>query len=211
MKTTESRGFKHERIERSPRALGPLPGRYAAAFRHFVRGDLAWRPRPDAFSCAQQLLHIIQNEDYFISGLFGNDWSVDRLTFPKPMPAKQSLHQQFLHIRRRTRSVLSSLDESTLNESGGTGTHQSTLRFARGSGSSWSMRFTTRGSSASIFERSVTRHRTLRWSFRSASGPISRRGLTLVACDSAVVARCFRMHGAQRLARMSRVLSPLNH
>jgi uncharacterized damage-inducible protein DinB len=78
--------------------------------------DMAWRPRPDAFSCAQQLLHIIQTEDYFISGLFRDDWSLDRLTFPKPMPAKHALHQQFLDVRRRTASLLSTLNESTLSE-----------------------------------------------------------------------------------------------
>jgi uncharacterized damage-inducible protein DinB len=91
----------------------------AVTLQHFdilSEQDMPWRPRPDAFSCAQQLLHIIQNEDYFISGLFGDDWGLDRLTLPQPMPDKQSLRQQFLDVRRRTLAALSALHPATLNE-----------------------------------------------------------------------------------------------
>jgi uncharacterized damage-inducible protein DinB len=91
----------------------------AVTLQHFdilSEEDMVWRPRPDAFSCAQQLLHIVQSEDFFISGLFGNDWSLDRITFPKPMPAKPVLHQQFLDVRRRTLSALSSLEPARLND-----------------------------------------------------------------------------------------------
>ena len=76
---------------------------------------MTWRPRPDAFSCAQQLLHIIQSEDYFIGGLFGDDWNLDRLRFPKPMPSKAALQQQFGDVRRTTLSYFSTLTESALN------------------------------------------------------------------------------------------------
>jgi hypothetical protein len=79
----------------------------AVTLQHFdILSDehMAWRPRPDAFTCAQQLLHMVQNEDYFISGLFAHEWSLGRLTFPKPMPGRQLLYQQFLDVRRRTLS-----------------------------------------------------------------------------------------------------------
>jgi uncharacterized damage-inducible protein DinB len=61
-------------------------------------------------------LHIIQSEDYFISGLFGGDWNLDRLKFPKPLPSKRALHQQFVDVRRTTLSHFSALSESALNE-----------------------------------------------------------------------------------------------
>jgi uncharacterized damage-inducible protein DinB len=91
----------------------------AVTLQHFdilSEEELAWRPRPEAFSCGQQLLHIIQSEDYFISGLFGGDWNLDRLKFPKPLPSKRALHQQFVEVRRTTLSHLATLSESALNE-----------------------------------------------------------------------------------------------
>ena len=91
----------------------------AVTLQHFdilSEAELAWRPRAEAFSCAQQLLHIVQSEDYFTSGLFAGDWSLDRLRLPKPMPSKPALHQKFLEVRRNTLSWFSGLSDSALNE-----------------------------------------------------------------------------------------------
>ena len=78
--------------------------------------EMAWRPRPDAFSCAQQLLHIVQCEDFYIRGLFLDDWNLDRLKFPKPMPSTAALRQQFDEVRRDTTARLSQTADDALDQ-----------------------------------------------------------------------------------------------
>src|SRR5262250_2174499 len=48
--------------------------------------DLAWRPRPDLFSCGQHFVHILQSEDFYSHGLFRQDWNIERLRFPSQLP-----------------------------------------------------------------------------------------------------------------------------
>ena len=70
----------------------------AVTLQHFEilsEEDMVWRPRSDAFTCAQQLLHIVQSEDFFINGLFGNDWNLDRISFPQPMPQRPRFINNF--------------------------------------------------------------------------------------------------------------------
>lgn len=78
--------------------------------------ELAWRPRADAFSCGQQLLHILHSEDFFVHGLSKNEWDLDRLRFPQPFPSKTVLRQMFEDVRRATGVYLSSLSLDALNE-----------------------------------------------------------------------------------------------
>lgn len=42
---------------------------------HLTDEQLTWRPRPDAFSCAQHFVHIVQKEDFYMRGLFERDWN----------------------------------------------------------------------------------------------------------------------------------------
>jgi uncharacterized damage-inducible protein DinB len=77
--------------------------------------ELHWRARPDAFTCGQQLLHIIQTEDCFTRGLFGGDWQLDRLRFPKPQPSKADLLQRFVDVRAQTLRYLSGLQATDLD------------------------------------------------------------------------------------------------
>ena len=91
----------------------------AVTLQHFEilsEEELSWRPRPDAFSCGQQLLHIIQSEDFFIRGIFANEWEIERLRFSKPMPNKAALRQQFDDVRRMTLEHLTSMREEMLGE-----------------------------------------------------------------------------------------------
>lgn len=71
--------------------------------------QLAWRPRPNAFSCGQQFLHLIQTEDFYMHGLFEQDWAIERLRFPAAVPAKPELKAQFETARTYTRSRFSTL------------------------------------------------------------------------------------------------------
>jgi uncharacterized damage-inducible protein DinB len=77
--------------------------------------ELAWRPREDAFTCGQQLVHIIQTEDFFVRGALEDDWDIDRLRLPKPMPSKLALHEEFVSTRQRTRVRLDALAPGVLD------------------------------------------------------------------------------------------------
>ena len=77
--------------------------------------EFTWRPRPDAFTCGQQLLHIIQTEDCFARGLFDDDWQLDRLRFPKPQPSKEDLRQLFVNVRAETLRHLNRLRDADLD------------------------------------------------------------------------------------------------
>jgi hypothetical protein len=63
-------------------------------------GQLSWRPRPDAFYCAQHFVHLIQSEDFYIRGLFHRDWKLERLRFPTVLPRKSELRDQFDAVRK---------------------------------------------------------------------------------------------------------------
>lgn len=76
--------------------------------------QLQWRPRPDAFSCAQHFVHIVQTEDFYIRGLFQNDWSPERMRFPKVLPGKAELKNQFDAVRRLTHAAFSTLTSDQL-------------------------------------------------------------------------------------------------
>jgi uncharacterized damage-inducible protein DinB len=71
--------------------------------------QLAWRPRPDAFSCGQQFVHLIQTEDFYMRGLFERDWVVERLRFPQALPGKSELRERFQAVRTYTRSRFATL------------------------------------------------------------------------------------------------------
>ena len=68
----------------------------------FNDDQLAWRPRPNAFSCGQQFLHLVQTEDFYMHGLFEQDWVIERLRFPAVIPDKVALKQQFDQVRSYT-------------------------------------------------------------------------------------------------------------
>ena len=76
----------------------------------------SWRPRPDAFSCGQQLLHILQHEDFYVTGLSTDRWDLDQLRFPQPMPSKAALRTMFDDVRGNTRRYLASLRPEALGE-----------------------------------------------------------------------------------------------
>jgi uncharacterized damage-inducible protein DinB len=90
----------------------------AVTLQHFdllSEDDLSWRPRPEAFTCGQQLLHIIQSEECFTHGLFDDDWQLDRLRFPKPMLQKAALQALFVNVRADTLKYLDRLREADLD------------------------------------------------------------------------------------------------
>ncbi len=76
--------------------------------------DLAWRPRPDAFTVGQQFVHIIQSEDFYARGLFENDWVMDRARFPAVIPSRADLARQFAAGRAYTLSHLATLADPDL-------------------------------------------------------------------------------------------------
>lgn len=77
--------------------------------------ELGWRPTPEAMTCAQQLLHIVQNEDFHERGLFGGEWDRELLRFPSPMPSKEALGDYFAEVRRRMRARLAALTPADLD------------------------------------------------------------------------------------------------
>jgi uncharacterized damage-inducible protein DinB len=78
--------------------------------------ELRWRPDPDAHSCAQQLLHIAQNEDYFFRGIFAGDWDLERLRFPRQMPARDELRRYLVAVRELANGYLEGLSPSALDQ-----------------------------------------------------------------------------------------------
>jgi len=91
----------------------------AVTLQHFdllSEDDFAWRPRPNAFSCGQQLLHILHNEDFYVTGLSTNQWNLERLRFPRPMPSKATLRTMFDEVRANTRRYLDTLTPESLSE-----------------------------------------------------------------------------------------------
>jgi uncharacterized damage-inducible protein DinB len=77
--------------------------------------QLLWRPRPDAFNCAQHFVHLAQTEEFYMRGLFGHDWNQERLRFPKPLPNKADLLGQFEAVRKLTLNAFSTLTPEQLN------------------------------------------------------------------------------------------------
>lgn len=76
--------------------------------------QLSWRPRPDAFTCAQHFIHIIQTEEFYMPGLFEGDWQIERLRFPSMVPGKQELRARFEAARERTLRWFSTLTPERL-------------------------------------------------------------------------------------------------
>ncbi|HZS08034.1 MAG TPA: DinB family protein [Blastocatellia bacterium] len=77
--------------------------------------ELSWRPRPDAYSCGQHLVHIRQCEDFYARGLFEDDWNLDRLRLPNQSPPGSELREQFITVRAATLHHLSRLTDDGLN------------------------------------------------------------------------------------------------
>src|SRR4030095_15984962 len=76
--------------------------------------QLLWRPRPDAFTCAQHFVHLVQTEDFYMRGLFDRDWNLERLRFPRPLPNKADLQSQFAAVRTFTVNAFSTLTTEQL-------------------------------------------------------------------------------------------------
>jgi uncharacterized damage-inducible protein DinB len=76
--------------------------------------QLPWRPRPDAFSCAQHFVHVVQTEDFYMRGLFQGDWDAERMRFPRVLPRKVELRDQFDGVRRLTLDFFSTLTSDQL-------------------------------------------------------------------------------------------------
>ena len=76
--------------------------------------QLLWRPRPDAFSCAQHFVHLVQTEDFYMRGLFQHDWNPERMRFPKAVPGKVELRNQFDAVRALTLKCFSTLTSDQL-------------------------------------------------------------------------------------------------
>lgn len=76
--------------------------------------QLSWRPRPDAFTCGQHFVHLVQTEDFYMRGLFQGDWNPERLRFPRVLPRKAELRDQFEAVRRSTLDHFSTLTSERL-------------------------------------------------------------------------------------------------
>lgn len=90
----------------------------AVTLEHLRRlGDeqLLWRPRPDAFNCAQHFVHVAQTEESCMRGLFGQDWNPERLRFPQPLPNKAELLGQFAAVRTFTLNAFSTRTLEQMN------------------------------------------------------------------------------------------------
>jgi uncharacterized damage-inducible protein DinB len=77
--------------------------------------QLLWRPRPDAFNCAQHFVHLAQTEEFYTRGLFEQKWNPERLRFPTPLPNKAALQGQFEAVRKFTLDAFSTLTLEQLN------------------------------------------------------------------------------------------------
>lgn len=77
--------------------------------------QLLWRPRPDAFNCAQHFVHLAQTEEFYTRGLFGHDWRPERLRFPRPLPNKAELLIQFDAVRQLTWNAFATLTREQLD------------------------------------------------------------------------------------------------
>lgn len=82
---------------------------------HLSDDQLLWRPRPDAFSCAQHFVHLVQTEEFYMRGLFEQDWNPERMRFPEPLPTKARLHGEFEAVREFTSRAFSTLTLEHLN------------------------------------------------------------------------------------------------
>ncbi|HEY5619767.1 MAG TPA: DinB family protein [Vicinamibacterales bacterium] len=76
--------------------------------------QLSWRPRPDAFSCGQHFVHLVQTEDFYMRGLFQHDWDPERLRFPKALPRKAELREQLDAVRQFTLNHFATLTSEQL-------------------------------------------------------------------------------------------------
>ena len=79
-------------------------------------GEMAWRPQPELFSCGQQLVHILQTEQYYSHGWFDGEWDATRLHFPSVMPAIAQLRADFESTRARTLERFDTLTSATLDD-----------------------------------------------------------------------------------------------
>jgi len=89
----------------------------AVTLQHLERVDdehLSWRPRPDAFSCGQHFVHLVQTEDFYMRGLFQRDWNPERMRFPNALPSRAELREQFEAVRRFTLNFFSTLTSDQL-------------------------------------------------------------------------------------------------
>jgi hypothetical protein len=102
--------------------------------------QLVWRPRPDAFNCAQHFVHLLQTENFYMRGLFGQDWKPERLRLPKALPNKPDLQGQFAAVRsstaRQRPTTVGSADSNALVDCSTTGVQRDPLvhRFGASAG-----------------------------------------------------------------------------
>jgi uncharacterized damage-inducible protein DinB len=57
----------------------------------------------------------VQTEEFYMHGLFEQEWNPERMRFPKPLPNKVDLQGQFAAVRKFTVTVLSTLAPEQLN------------------------------------------------------------------------------------------------
>ena len=77
---------------------------------------MAWSPQPELFTFGQQFYHIFQAEDYYSRGLLEQDWRLDRIRMPSALPARDTIRDQLLEIRRYTLDGLDAWDDAALQE-----------------------------------------------------------------------------------------------
>ena len=77
--------------------------------------QLAWRPRSDAFTAGQHLLHIAQTEEFYMHGLFTGNWEPNRIRLPVAPLSGTTLKARFESVRAITIEYLSTLTPTRLD------------------------------------------------------------------------------------------------
>jgi hypothetical protein len=144
--------------------------------------QLLWRPRPDAFNCAQHFVHLAQTEDFYMRGLFGQDWNPERLRLPKPLPNKEDLQGQFETVRKLTSNAFSTLTLEQLTPSCSL-ERRLNGPFARGYGMCWNTKSTRRSWLSTCGKWGLCR-RSLHSCFLEVSGRTSKSERVSAAFDN---------------------------
>ena len=76
---------------------------------------LTWRPSTELRSFAEQFLHIAQTEDFYMQGLFNNDWDIGRYARPASEITRDMVKKKYAEVRAFTLAKLNDIDPSELD------------------------------------------------------------------------------------------------
>ena len=74
-----------------------------------------WRPLGGMRTFGEQFLHIAQTEDFYVRGLFENDWDMKRFARPSAEITRRMVRDKFAEARSFTLERLNHLDAKRLD------------------------------------------------------------------------------------------------